>query len=195
MKIAMYGGSFNPPHIGHLIVADLVLKSINYDNILFIPAKKHLYKVIESGATYNDRVNMLKLMIKSDNRFLLEEYEINNDRISYSIDTLKYLYSKYDSILDDKIALIIGADLVSTFDKWKCAKDIASISNIVVVNRNNLPIEEEYNFSYYKMKKVNIPNIDISSSFIRNQIKSNSSFRYFLYNDVYNYIVSNDLYK
>ncbi|WP_258075207.1 nicotinate-nicotinamide nucleotide adenylyltransferase [Brachyspira murdochii] len=96
MKIAILGGSFDPPHIGHLILADTVMTNCNYDKVIFIPAKTPPHKNISGKVSNDDRLNMLKLSIENDERFLLDEYELNNEGVSYTINTLNYLYKNYD---------------------------------------------------------------------------------------------------
>lgn len=192
MRIAILGGTFDPPHLGHLILADTVITNCDYDKVIFIPAKIPPHKNISGEASNKDRLNMLKLSIENDERFLLDEYELNNDGVSYTINTLNYLYKNYD--IEGKIGLIIGADLVKDFDKWREPEKISEISNITVVNReedNNLYKE---NIDKYNIKVIMAPRIDISSSLIRNRIKEKKGFRYFVKEKVYDYILSKNLY-
>ncbi|MCZ9838687.1 nicotinate (nicotinamide) nucleotide adenylyltransferase [Brachyspira hyodysenteriae] len=192
MRIAILGGTFDPPHLGHLILADTVITNCDYDKVIFIPAKIPPHKNISGEASNEDRLNMLKLSIENDERFLLDEYELNNDGVSYTINTLNYLYKNYD--IEGKIGLIIGADLVKDFDKWREPEKISEISNITVVNReedNNLYKE---NIDKYNIKVIMAPRIDISSSLIRNRIKEKKGFRYFVKEKVYDYILSKNLY-
>ncbi|KLI51484.1 nicotinate-nucleotide adenylyltransferase [Brachyspira hyodysenteriae] len=192
MRIAILGGTFDPPHLGHLILADTVITNCDYDKVIFIPAKIPPHKNISGEASNEDRLNMLKLSIENDERFLLDEYELNNDGVSYTINTLNYLYKNYD--IEGKIGLIIGADLVKDFDKWREPEKISAISNITVVNReddNNLYKE---NIDKYNIKVIMAPRIDISSSLIRNRIKEKKGFRYFVKEKVYDYILSKNLY-
>ena len=163
MKIAILGGSFDPPH-----------------------------KNISGEVSNEDRLNMLKLSIESDERFLLDEYELNNDGVSYTINTLNYLYKNYD--IEGKIGLIIGADLIKDFDKWREPEKIAEISNITVVNREDDKNLYKENIDKYNIKVIMAPRIDISSSLIRNRIKEKKGFRYFVKEKVYDYIVSKKLY-
>ncbi len=192
MKIAILGGSFDPPHLGHLILADTVITNCNYDKIIFIPAKIPPHKNISGEVSNEDRLNMLKLSIESDERFLLDEYELNNDGVSYTINTLNYLYKNYD--IEGKIGLIIGADLIKDFDKWREPEKIAEISNITVVNREDDKNLYKENIDKYNIKVIMAPRIDISSSLIRNRIKEKKGFRYFVKEKVYDYIVSKKLY-
>lgn len=192
MKIAILGGTFDPPHLGHLILADTVITNCNYDKVIFIPAKIPPHKNISGKVSNDDRLNMLKLSIEDDERFLLNEYELNNDGVSYTINTLNYLYKNYD--IEGKIGLIIGADLVRDFDKWREPQKIAEISDITVVNREDDKNLYKEHIDKYNIKVIMAPRIDISSSLIRDRIKEKKGFRYFVTDKVYNYIVSKKLY-
>ncbi|KLI20378.1 nicotinate (nicotinamide) nucleotide adenylyltransferase [Brachyspira hyodysenteriae] len=192
MRIAILGGTFDPPHLGHLILADTVITNCNYDKVIFIPAKIPPHKNISGEASNEDRLNMLKLSIENDERFLLDEYELNNDGVSYTINTLNYLYKNYD--IEGKIGLIIGADLVKDFDKWREPERIAEISDITVVNREDDKNLYKKNIDKYNIKVIMAPRIDISSSLIRNRIKEKKGFRYFVKEKVYDYILSKKLY-
>ncbi|MEI0700609.1 nicotinate (nicotinamide) nucleotide adenylyltransferase [Brachyspira intermedia] len=192
MKIAILGGTFDPPHLGHLILADTVITNCNYDKVIFIPAKIPPHKNISGEVSNEDRLNMLKLSIENDERFLLDEYELNNDGVSYTINTLNYLYKNYD--IEGKIGLIIGADLIKGFDKWREPERIAEISDITVVNREDDKNLYKENIDKYNIKVIMAPRIDISSSLIRNRIKEKKGFRYFVKEKVYDYIVSKKLY-
>lgn len=192
MKIAILGGTFDPPHLGHLILADTVLKELNYDKVIFIPSKIPPHKNISGEVSNEDRLNMLKLSIEDDERFLFNDYELKSEGISYSIKTLNHIYESYN--IDGKIALIIGADLIKNFHKWKEPKKLSNLANIVAVNRENNENLFKENIEKYNIKIIIAPRIDISSTLIRERIKKNKAFKYFLKDKVYNYIVSNKLY-
>ena len=192
MKIAILGGTFDPPHLGHLILAETVLKELNYDKVLFIPSKIPPHKNISGEVSDEDRLNMLKLSIEDDKRFSFDDYELKSEGISYSIKTLNYLYKNYN--IDGKIALIIGADLIKNFHKWKEPEKISELTNIVAVNREENDNLDKENIEKYNIKIIIAPRIDISSTLIRERIKKNKAFRYFLNNKVYDYIISNKLY-
>ena len=192
MKIAILGGTFDPPHLGHLILADTVIRELNYDKVLFIPSKIPPHKNISGEVSNEDRLNMLKLSIEDDKRFSFDDYELKSEGISYTIKTLNYLYENYD--IDGKIALIIGADLIKDFHRWKEPEKISELANIVAVNREESDNLDKENIEQYNIKIIIAPRIDISSTLIRERIKKNKAFRYFLNDKVYNYIISNKLY-
>lgn len=192
MKIAILGGTFDPPHLGHLILADTVLKELNYNKVIFIPSKIPPHKNISGEVSNEARLNMLKLSIEDDKRFLFDDYELKSEGISYSIKTLNYVYKNYS--INGKIALIIGADLIKNFHKWKEPKKLSNLADIVAVNREDNENLFKENIEKYNIKIIIAPRIDISSTLIRERIKKNKAFKYFLKDKVYNYIISNKLY-
>ncbi len=196
MKIAILGGTFNPPHVGHLMIADTVASALNYDKVIFIPTKKPPHKNACNLASSEDRINMLKLATQNDDRFEVEDFEIKDEvnELSYTINTLKYLYKKYEGIVEGKMGLIIGADLLADFPKWNSVEVIAHISDIIVLNRegdNNLV---ESVISKYKMKVLKMNRVDLSSSIIRDNIENGVSIRYRVNDLVYEYIKQKRLY-
>ena len=164
MKIAILGGTFDPPHLGHLILADTVIRELNYDKVLFIPSKIPPHKNISGEVSNEDRLNMLKLSIEDDKRFSFDDYELKSEGISYTIKTLNYLYENYD--IDGKIVLIIGADLIKDFHRWKEPEKISELANIVAVNREESDNLDKENIEKYNIKVIIAPRIDISSTLI-----------------------------
>ena len=188
MKIGIYVGSFNPPHKGHIkIVNHLINKYL--DKVIIIPTGNYWDKL--DLVSIDDRINMLKLY-ESEN--IIIDSENNNVEFTYQIlEKLSNLYIKED------LYLIIGADNIVNFDKWKNYQDILKY-NLIILNRANIDIIK---YLYKLNKKDNyvivndLPNIDISSTMIRNKIKSNDCENMFEYIDqkVYKYIKNNNLYR
>ena len=191
MKIAMLGGAFDPPHLGHLILADTVINELNYNKVLFIPSRIPPHKNISGEASNEDRLNMVKLSIEEDERFLIDDYELKSEGISYSIKTLDYLYQNYN--IDEKIALIIGADLIKDFHKWREPEKLSKLANIIAVNREDNNLHKE-NIEKYNIKIIIAPRIDISSTLIRERIKNGLEVRFFMPEDVLSIIQRENLY-
>lgn len=212
MKIAVLGGSFNPVHIGHLILSDFVCEKLGYDKILFVPAFMPPHKEMSNAASVTDRKKMIEKAIKGDKRFVLEEYELQKKGISYTWDTICFLEQKYKNELTDKIGLIIGFDLACNFHKWKNAKELAQKCELIlavrssVQNENQFVVnrslgsfaEEDKNFTVndfsFPHVKISNPQIDISSSDIRLSVLKNDAFRYLVGNKVFEYIKRKNLY-
>ena len=187
MKIGVFGGAFNPIHIGHLVTVDEVQEKIRLDKVLFIPTfnpphKKDLIK-------YDHRRNMVELAITNNSDFELCEIERERGDTSWTIDTLKILHKKYPK---DKLYLIIGSDQYQLLNKWKQPENLTHYAKLVVMKRPNIKLKVQS--SKFKIP-VGITQIDIAGKDIRKSIKNKKSFRYKIPEKVYKYIITNKLYK
>ena len=217
MKIGTYFGSFDPPHLGHLILPSYALKEFNLDKIIFVPSYKSVNKDNHFCSSL-DRLNMLKLLIKNNPLFSIETYELEKQSQVYTFETLLYIKEKYK--VDKKnLYLCIGSDWISNLDSWKNFEIIKENANFIIfIRRKNEVLSNGENYknfkdeSYknildfidFKMKGYNIDKdsyyiltrqIDISSSEIRNLIKENEDFSYLLSESVYKYIIEKGLYQ
>ena len=134
MKLAVLGGSYNPIHIGHLMLADTVCRSCGYDTIAFVPAFLSPFKHGHAGCTVEDRIAMVERAVADNPAFYCESCEVTRQGVSYTIDTLRFLTQKYPQ-RDGKIGLIIGDDLLSGLDTWHEAASLADYADIIVGNR------------------------------------------------------------
>lgn len=214
MKIAVLGGSFNPVHIGHLILADCVCSELGYDKVLFVPCYNPPHKEMADAASPEDRLEMVKELVKADDRFEAEDFEIVQKGISYTWDTVCYLEEKYKDQLTDKIGLIIGFDLAAHFDKWKNARELSQKARLILAVRSddykkngsdtsqNVAkgdfAEDTADFSIkdfkYDFVEVHNPQIALASSEIRDRIKSRRAWRYLVSDSVFEYIKKRNLY-
>lgn len=214
MKIAVFGGSFNPIHNGHLALADDVLSEFSYDKILFVPSLIPPHKSSEFYINTEDRLKMIDLACSENKNFILEDYEIRKGGISYTFETISYLQEKYKTQLTEKIALIIGSDLFAGFHLWKNAEFLAENCQLILARRPKM--QENLNFGnkaigeYSKIdedqfdikseklfenaKLIQNPILPISSTEIRSRISENKSFRYLVPEKVFNYIKERNLY-
>ena len=190
MQIGLYFGSFNPVHIGHLLVATHIREAANLDEIWFIVSPQNPFKKNVDLAPENHRLEMVKLAIEPISNFKVIDIEFNLPKPSYTHLTLKELkknYPKYD------FKLIIGADNIEKFHEWKETEWIQKNVEILVYNRNKNQASSVNNQdNYFKIQ--NLPLLDISSTEIRNRIKENKSILYFIPEKVENYIVDNQIY-
>ena len=134
MKLAVLGGSYNPIHIGHLMLADTVCRSCGYDTIAFVPAFLSPFKHGHAGCTVEDRIAMVERAVADNPAFYCEQCEVNRQGVSYTIDTLRFLTQKYPQ-RDGKIGLIIGDDLLGGLDTWHEAVSLDDYADIIVGNR------------------------------------------------------------
>lgn len=192
MKLAILGGTFNPVHIGHLMLAEDVRKEFGYDKILFIPACVPPHKAYNACVSDSDRLEMLRLATKDNPYFDVDDCELKRKGISYTIDTIYDLESRYQEQIEGKIGLIIGDDLLSGFESWHLAETLALRVRLIVGRRNSsvLPLESLFPFS--PLSNSILP---ISSSDIRNRIKNKKSWRYLVSDSVFQYIKDRNLYE
>lgn len=197
-KIGIIGGSFNPIHNGHLIIAEWFRDFLKLDKVIFIPAYHSPFKV-DNTQTIDSvhRVNMVQLAISSNKSFLLDDYEIAKKTISYSYDTLKYLKNKY---INSELYLLIGEDQAMRFNQWYNWREILRITRLCIARREFDPeqlrlIKDFYEAVNYAPIFIDSPKIEISSTEIRRRISIGKSIKYLVNDNVFNYIIDNDLYK
>lgn len=199
MRLAVLGGSYNPIHIGHLMLADAVSLRYGYDTVAFVPAFLSPFKDGHSGCTAQDRLAMVKRAIADNPAFYCEPCEIERQGVSYTIDTLQFLKEKYPQC-EGKIGLIIGDDLLESFGNWREAARILDYADIIVGNR----ILDRYsteqtgcvgNIPHLRVLRVDNALLPVSSSGIRAAIKEKKSWRYLVPSAVYSYIKEHKLYE
>jgi nicotinate-nucleotide adenylyltransferase len=198
-RIGIFGGTFNPVHNTHLAMPSAFVEQCKLDLCYFVPAFISPFKT-EANSSMEikpfHRVKMLELAIKEYKEFKIETFEIDKQGISYSIDTILYLKSKHPSA---DFYLLIGEDHANEFDKWKDYEKIFELTEICIIKRPNslkannyLEIFSRYNKSY---KIIDFPESDISSTNIRDRIKSGLDISKMIPNAVAEYIYTNNLYN
>lgn len=215
MKVAILGGSFNPLHIGHAMMADTMIKEYAYDKVLFVPTYFPPHKEISEKNSVEQRVEMVNRFCKSvpNDVFELETCEIERKGISYTVDTIKFIIEKYKNELSQKPALLMGEEIAAEFEKWKEPKLISELAQITIFprietknakNHKNKPIgnyKGDFNVKFdknaFKFPCVflDLPVVSVSSTEIRNRVVENKSFEYLVPKSVYEYIINNNLYK
>lgn len=188
MRLALFGGTFNPIHIGHLYVAEEVLVSLRYDKVVFVPAYRPAHKSISPSDDPKNRLAMVQLAVKDRSEFLVEDCEILRQSTSYTLDTIDYLYRSYS--ITGRIGLIIGEDLVAGFPTWKMVHELLQKVDIVIAYRTQrvpfpFPVPVQY------VENLVLP---ISSSDIRRRVRERKAFRYLVPETVYGYIQDKGLY-
>ncbi len=194
MKIGIFGGTFNPPHIGHLIVAEYIREEAKLDKVIFIPCSTPPHKqdknYLSRIASPEHRFEMVKIAIKGNPYFEVSDIEIKRGGISYTIDTINQLIEKFKN---DEFYLLIGADQFKEFHTWRSPYEIVKKVKLIVFNRPNyiIPDTEFSKFAEF----ITVPNIEISASSIRKRIKDGKSIKYLVPDEVEKYIYANGLYR
>ncbi len=185
MKIGILGGTFNPPHVGHLVLAQEFVENFGLDKIFFIPTNVSPHKEIES-VNVADRLEMIKLAVAGNNCFEVLDLEIKRKGVSYTIDTIKELKKKYQG---QEFYLIIGSDLANDFSNWKDYEEIKKIVKVVVACRKSFPLKEKDDFILS-----DVTQIEVSSSKIRSLIRDGHDVKYFVNKEVLYYIKEHGFY-
>ncbi len=199
MRIAMLGGSFNPVHIGHLLLADEVCHRLGYDKVLFVPVNIPPHKELAEGATSRQRLEMIRLAIGGNPHFAVETCELERGGISYTYDTITYLSKKYANQLEGKIGLIMGDDLVEGFEEWGHYQELPELADIILARRICWDGTQRKSFPYRHLELDN-GILPVSSSQIREAGSGKmsagkaASWRYLVPESVYRYIVERKLY-
>ncbi len=193
-RLGIFGGTFNPPHIAHSIIAEDIREQFTLDKILFIPSGIPPLKDESVTISANHRLDMAHLAFGNNNNFEVNDIEINNSSgKSYTIDTLlrlKEIYKKDEA----KFYLIIGIDNLIDFPKWKNPEKLFLLSEVIVVNRPFYNIQEAKSEYSSKVIFAKVPSLEISSIMIRGLVKNKKSIRYLVHPEVEKYISENKLY-
>ena len=192
MKICLFGGTFDPPHLGHLIIAQSIMEWGSFDKMVFIPSFKPPHKMNNISSQIH-RINMLKLIIKNKNFFQLSLLDIKRGGVTFTIDTIRELKKKYNS--QENIFFLIGSDSILDFENWKDYKLILNECQIIVAPRSRFEIEKIPQNILSKIIIANIPMFDISSSEIKNRINKGLPINYFVTKEIKDYIFSENLFN
>lgn len=189
MTIGLLGGSFNPVHIGHMMLASYLQQYAGFDEVWLMLSPLNPLKV-NSTELIPDvyRLKMLDMALGDTKGLRVNDIELSMPRPSYTINTLRYLSKRYPQ---HSFKVIIGADNWKIFQQWKDAEDILSDYGVVVYPRPGYPMGTLYDD---RVEVINAPVADISSTFIRKGIARGKDMTYFLPSGVYEYIKTNRLY-
>ena len=193
MKIGIFGGSFNPPHNMHTDIANYMINQRYVDKVVFVPTgSKYAYKnnLIEEEHRYN----MLEILSNKNDNIMVSDYELKSE-VVYTIDTLRHFKELYPN---DEICFICGLDNFSYIDKWKNGEEILANYKIVVINRDGNDLKELlFKYDQYRDNIVisNMEMKDISSTYIRDNIKDIDKVKEYIDEEVLRYIQENNLYR
>jgi nicotinate-nucleotide adenylyltransferase len=188
MKIGILGGTFNPVHIGHLILAEEAREKLGLDKVIFIPTALPPHKDNVNIAPAADRLKMLKLATKSNKYFAVSDVEIKRKGRSYTIDTLKELKKKYKN---DELYFIIGSDLLKYLNEWKDLSQILKMVEFIAATRPGYSLEKIPPYIH----TLPIRAVDVSGFEVRQCVNQGKSFGYLVMDKVFDYIKRKKLYK
>jgi len=192
MKICLFGGTFDPPHIGHLLIAQTIYEAENFDKILFIPAYAPPHK--NNVTPMKHRIEMVKIAISDNPNFEYSDVDIVRKGISYTIDSIVDIKRNY-KLTNDEIYYLIGSDSLIDFKNWKDSKEILDECNVIVAIRPGFRPSDIPHWILQKVHFANIPRFELSSSKIRSRWVKNLTIRYMVTLPIWEYINENSLYS
>lgn len=191
MNIGIMGGTFNPIHVGHAIIANYIIQNTDIDQLWLMVSPENPFKTGQAMINEVQRLRMVEMVTRRLDNVITSGFELTLPRPSYTIDTLNALKAKFPS---DNFTLVIGADNWAVFNKWRSHDEIISNFKIVVYPRVGYDIVIPPEMSD-RVIAADAPVIEVSSSKIREQLSMGHDMRFFMPDEVYEYILRNDLYK
>jgi len=186
-RVGLFGGTFDPIHLGHLILAQAALEELDLDRLVFIPAEVSPYKKEHPPhVTPGDRLEMIRLAIDGESRFSVDDRELQREGPSYTIETVRSLMGDYPGV---RFIYLIGADNVADLSGWQESDELKSLIDFAVFTRADTREEKMSDFPLIRRR------IDISSTEIRERLAKGHSVRYFLPPFVQDYITTHRLYR
>jgi len=198
VKTGIMGGTFDPIHIGHLILAQAAYQQLELDRVLFIPAGRPPHKKDRKGASDEERTAMVELAVSGDPAFEVDLLEMESQEYSYTYITLEKLHRKYPH---DDFYFIIGQDSLEKFETWREPARIVEQAHIVAADRPDCDISRmEYELERNRKKfggdfiSIECPDIQISSHEIRERMAAGLSCRYYVPDSVFDYMTEHHIY-
>lgn len=189
MRIGIYGGSFDPPHVGHLLSASDAYEALGLDRLVFVPARMSPFKSDAPPSCGEHRLAMLERMVANDPRFQVDPMEIRRAGLSYTVDTLTAFHDRWP---EATLTLLVGADAAAELDKWHEVPRILSLARVAVLRRGG----EHFAFpSGISGQVLDTRRVDVSSTEIRQRLRSGASIRGFVPESVAAYVVEHGLYR
>ena len=188
VRVGVFGGTFDPVHVGHLAIGNAALESVPLDRVVFVLARRAPLKERRPVASEADRLAMLELAVAGEPRFSVSRVELDREGPSYTVDTLERLTGP------DDLFLILGGDAIADFPRWKDTDRIAELATLVVAERPGAP-ERAGNAPNTSIVVFDAPRLDISSRELRARAARGRSLRYLVPDPVWRHIEARGLYR
>lgn len=189
-RIGLYFGSFNPVHVGHMIIANYIHQHSDLDEVWIVVSPHNPHKIQANLARDYDRLHLVRLAIGDNYHIRASDIEFGLSRPSYTVHTLAYLHEKYPEYT---FALLMGGDNLRTLPKWKNYETILEHHDIYVYNRPGY--EKDELSAHPRVHYIEAPMLSLSATLIRGMIKQGLSVQYMVPDAVYDYLESSNLYK
>jgi nicotinate-nucleotide adenylyltransferase len=185
-RVGLFGGSFDPIHLGHLILAESAMEELQLDRIIFIPAGVSPFKKDRPpGASSEQRLSMVREAIKEESRFSVDERELRRAGPSYTIDTVRSLLGDYPGV---RFIYLIGADNLADLHKWHEIEELKNLVDFALLDRGDAISDAETEFPVVRRR------IDLSSTEIRERVAKGLSIRFMVPSSVYDTVMTSHLY-
>ena len=196
VRVGVLGGTFNPPHLGHLVCAQESYLQLALDRLLLIPARLPPHKPLDDDPGIRHRLELCRLAIEGDQRFAVCDLEAEREGPSFTVDTLEELHSQMP---DSELFLIVGADVAAGFAGWREPERVLSLATVAVAERpgtSRAVVEDVLGrvSGGGRSQFFDMPEIGISSTMLRQRVRSGESTRYLMPGAVRDYIDQHDLY-
>jgi nicotinate-nucleotide adenylyltransferase len=197
MRIGVIGGTFDPPHLGHLIVAQETHLRLDLERVVFVPAGQPPHKRNQAITDADHRVAMVELAIAGDTRFALSRVDVERPGPCYSVDTVRLLHEAWGE--DAAIHFIIGSDSLRDLPKWYQPQRLLRMCQVIAVDRPGYPtdlakIDRDLPGVAGLIERIEIPTVDISSTQIRERVTNGWPIRYLVRDPVARYVQEHHLY-
>ena len=192
MNIGIFGGTFNPPHLGHLIIAEHVRERLGLAKVVFVPSAIPPHKQELEILDAHHRMEMLQFAVEGNSSFEISDVEVRRGGISFTVDTLEEFKKRFPG---EELYLLIGMDNFAEFQEWRSPERILSLAALVVMTRPNTDLTHVEANDREQIRMCVVPEIAISSSDIRRRVKEGKSIRYLVPAPVEAYIIRHHLYR
>jgi len=196
LKLGILGGAFNPPHLGHLILAQEAHSQLGLDRVVFMPYGEPSHRELDDDPGAEERLTMCEYAVGADARFAVSRLEIDRGGPIYTVDTLRELRSRSS---DEELFLLLGGDQAASLPTWRSPEELLTLAVVAVAERDEWrrssivdrlgPLASDERVRFFDM-----PRVDISSSYVRERARSRKPIRYLVPDKVANYVGAQSLY-
>jgi nicotinate-nucleotide adenylyltransferase len=192
VRIGVFGGTFDPPHVGHLLLAADAREALNLDRLIFVPTGAQPFKVdTPPVASAQDRLEMVRLAVADDANYAVDDAEINRKGLSYTVDTLEHLAERFKGA---KLFLLMGQDTLAGFLQWRKPQRIRELATLAVMERSGE--SSLWNESEFEgVVTVSTRRVDVSSTEVRQRLREKKSIKGFVPESVERFIEARGLYR
>ena len=198
MRLGVFGGTFDPVHLGHLVAAEEATELLALDEMLFVPAGQPWFKAAEPVMDAAHRLNMVRLAIESNPRFRVCDVEVARPGPSYTVDTLEHLRCASPS--DTELFLVLGLDALAEMYRWRCPARVFELATVVGVARPGAafdpgPLSSVLPCAAERVIMLDVPLVDVGATELRRRASAGRSLRYLVPRGVEEYIREHGLYR